>query len=124
MGGAESEVAIVPSDDLAWNVAEHARRCGAHMVLVLWLLPSSPPASGGVTAGSDTNEGDTTPRIQKSEHSHNPFDLFFGMARGGGSDGSTAQFVWGAFAQCMQMDVVLFVCLLILGILIHTLAKA
>jgi len=112
MGGPGPEMAIVPYDDLAWNVAEHARRCGVHMVLVPWLLPSFPLSSSltpGGAAGGDTNEGGTTPRIQKSEHTHNPFELFFGTARGGGRDGSAAQFVRGVFAQCAQMDVALFV---------------
>jgi len=109
--GAGAEMAIVPYNDLAWNVAEHAKRCRAQMVLVPWLLPSSPPpptSSPGAVSG-DANEGSTSSRIQKSEHiyTHNPFELLFGTGRGG--DPSAAQFVRGLFAHCVQMDVALFV---------------
>jgi hypothetical protein len=107
MGAMGAEMAIVPYDDLAWNVAEHARRCGAQMVLVPWLLPSSSPSGAGESNPNQNDKETSTPRIQK-EHTHNPFELFFGSGSLGG-DKLASQFVRGVFAQCVEMDVALFV---------------
>jgi hypothetical protein len=105
--GMGAEMAIVPYDDLAWNVAEHARRCGAQMVLVPWLLPSSSPSGAGESNPNPNEKETSTPRIQK-EHTHNPFELFFGSGSLGG-DKLASQFVRGVFAQCVETDVALFV---------------
>ncbi|KAG0693115.1 hypothetical protein DFH29DRAFT_1040944 [Suillus ampliporus] len=95
-----TSLAIMPYDDLAHNVADHAKRNASQLILLPWLLPSA----GYV----DASEGATsTQRQQKFDH--NPFEVFFGTSRGDKSASVLhSQFIRGVFGQS-ETDVALFV---------------
>ncbi|KAG0694775.1 Sodium/hydrogen exchanger family-domain-containing protein [Suillus ampliporus] len=95
-----TSLTIVPYDDLAHNVADHAKRNASQLILLPWL----PPSAGSV----DASEGATsTPRQQKFDH--NPFEVFFGTSRGDKSASVLhSQFIRGVFGQS-ETDVALFV---------------
>ncbi|TRM60507.1 Sodium/hydrogen exchanger family-domain-containing protein [Schizophyllum amplum] len=102
-------LSIVPYDDLAYRIAEHARDTGAELVMLPWLP--------GVTTGLEeahTHGGLATPRgaaTPRAAAAHiNPFDALF--KAGGGVPASSASaihatFVRGVFAQT-RVDVALF----------------
>ncbi|KAG2130746.1 Sodium/hydrogen exchanger family-domain-containing protein [Suillus clintonianus] len=88
---------IVPYDDLAYTVADHAKRNASQLVLLPWLPPS--------VSSAETSDGGT-PRREKFEH--NPFEAFFGTSRDKSASVIHSQFVRGVFAQS-ETDVALFV---------------
>ena len=112
-----STMAIVPYDDLAWTVVQHARRFGSDLVLIPWLPPTMDRDREHVASSL----GDQPPSTPMKLSSNNPFEAIFRTAQtsvsggGGGSGGSAksaammhSQFVRGVFAQA-KMDVGVFV---------------
>ncbi|KAK7025215.1 Na-H-exchanger domain-containing protein [Favolaschia claudopus] len=102
-----TSLSIVPFDDLAYSVAEHARNYSSDMIILPWLPTSSPDA----VHIHDPESQPATPGI-KAAHSNNPFDALI-KASGGGSQVKSAsalhaQFVRGVFSQA-KTDVALFV---------------
>ncbi|KAH0826161.1 hypothetical protein J3R83DRAFT_5580 [Lanmaoa asiatica] len=99
-----TSLSVVPYDDFAHSVAEHAQRHASHFILLPWLPPTVVDAPD--TAASNS----TTPKISKSDH--NPFDVLFGSVSGNKTDKSPSvthsQFVRGVFAQS-KTDVALFI---------------
>ncbi|KAH7923335.1 hypothetical protein BV22DRAFT_1169988 [Leucogyrophana mollusca] len=95
-----TSLSIVPYDDLAYSVADHAKRHGSQLVLLPWLPPSA--------ASTDANEViPVTPRA--SNVNHNPFEAFFGPRSGDKSASAIhSQFVRGVFLQA-KTDVALFI---------------
>ncbi|KAL1741415.1 Sodium/hydrogen exchanger family-domain-containing protein [Schizophyllum fasciatum] len=105
-----SALSIVPYDDLAHRIAEHARDTGAEMIMVPW-LPSVPfPAPDAEAAPlPQTPRVATTPRAVAGQF--NPFDALFksaSSAPGTSASAIHATFVRGVFAQA-RVDVALFV---------------
>ncbi|KAF8547175.1 hypothetical protein OG21DRAFT_1517598 [Imleria badia] len=103
-----TSLSVVPYDDFARKVAEHAQRHGSHLVLLPWLPPSAPTA---VDMTDTTPGGDgTTPKVTKADH--NPFDVLFGGVAGNKTDKPPSdmhsQFVRSVFAQS-KTDVALFI---------------
>ena len=99
-----TSLSVVPYDDFAHSVAEHAQRHSSHLVLLPW-LPST------ALAGVDTPDvTGTTPKVTRGDH--NPFDVLFGSVSGSKSDKSLSvthsQFVRGVFAES-KTDVALFI---------------
>jgi len=129
-------LSVVKFDDLAYNVAEHARNNGSDMIFLPWLPPLHDAPSGDEhqtpltrtptqqpIALSATPAGAVSPPAVKSPMSHNPFELLFrssnfkspvGSSAGAPVDVSNSvaithsQFVRGVFAQSTT-DVALFV---------------
>lgn len=126
-------LSIVPFDDLAYNVVEHARNYESDMILIPWLppvhdafdgpapeYPASPknksPVHQPVALPGNANNQSSS----KNPHSNNPFLLFKpSNMRVGGSEGMPSaelntvsvihsQFVRGVFSQATT-DVALFV---------------
>jgi hypothetical protein len=99
-----SALAIVPNEDMAYSVVEHARERGSEMVMLPWM-----PAVDGFASTEGTDGEVGTPA--KSPMSNNPFEALFKSAVG--FDRSTSvmhsQFVRSVFAQAKTMDVALFV---------------
>ncbi|KAG2125208.1 Sodium/hydrogen exchanger family-domain-containing protein [Suillus cothurnatus] len=92
-----TSLTIVPHDDLAYNVVDHARRNASQLILLPWLPPCA-----GTTEISDGG----TPRREKLDH--NPFEAIFGTSRDKSTSAVHSQFVRGVFAQS-ETDVALFV---------------
>ncbi|KAG2049554.1 hypothetical protein BDR06DRAFT_961357 [Suillus hirtellus] len=92
-----SSLAIVPHDDLACNVVDHARQDASQLILLPWLPPCASIA--------ETSEG-ATPRREKFDH--NPFEVIFGTSRDKSASAIHSQFVRGVFARS-DTDVALFV---------------
>ncbi|KAJ7043715.1 Sodium/hydrogen exchanger family-domain-containing protein [Mycena alexandri] len=101
-------MSIVPFDDLAHSVAEHARNNSSDMIVLPW-LPSAIHPSTEPTASPHEHELVGTPSGKAQLHSNNPFDALF---KSGNNDKSAsashAQFVRGVFSKA-STDVVLFV---------------
>ncbi|KAG8214382.1 Sodium/hydrogen exchanger family-domain-containing protein [Butyriboletus roseoflavus] len=96
-------LSVVPYDDFAHSVAEHAQRHGSHLVLLPWLLLTPPtvfdmPETG---MGGSGAKGD-----------HNPFDVLFDNVSASKTDQLPSevhsQFVRAVFAQS-KTDVALFI---------------
>lgn len=107
-----TSLSVVPYDDFAHSVAEHAQRHASHLILLPWLPPTAPtvvdtPDIGMVGSGGGDN---TAPKITKGDH--NPFDILFGNVSGSKTDKSPSvihsQFVRGVFSQS-KTDVALFI---------------
>ena len=98
-----TSLSVVPYDDFARSVAEHAQKHSSHLILLPWL----PPAAPTVVEMSDT-AGGATPKTTKPDH--NPFDVLFGS--GGKTEKSASdihsQFVRGVFAES-KTDVAVFI---------------
>jgi hypothetical protein len=92
-----TSLTIVPHDDLAYNVVDHARRNASQLILLPWL----PPCAGT----AEISDGGT-PRREKLDH--NPFEAIFGTSRDKSTSAIHSQFVRGVFAQS-ETDVALFV---------------
>ncbi|KAG1858827.1 Sodium/hydrogen exchanger family-domain-containing protein [Suillus subluteus] len=92
-----TSLTIVPYDDLAYNVVDHAKRNASQLILLPWL----PPCAGTV----ETSEG-APPRREKLDH--NPFETIFGTSRDKSASVVHSQFVRGVFAQS-ETDVAVFV---------------
>jgi hypothetical protein len=103
-----TSLSVVPYDDFAHKVAEHARRHASHLILLPWLPPTAPTVAD--TSDTSTGGGGTTPKITRNDH--NPFDVLFGGVSGSKTDKSPSnihsQFVRGVFAQS-KTDVALFI---------------
>ncbi|KAG8214380.1 Sodium/hydrogen exchanger family-domain-containing protein [Butyriboletus roseoflavus] len=102
-----TSLSVVPYDDFAHSVAEHAQRHGSHLVLLPW-LPSTAPT---VVDTPEVGMGDsTTPKTTKGDH--NPFDVLFSSVSGSKTDKPPSvihsQFVRGVFAHS-KTDVALFI---------------
>ena len=98
-----TSLSVVPYDDLAHSVAEHAQRHGSHLVLLPWLLTAAPTAVDSPETGVSGGGG---------KGDHNPFDALFGSVSGSKTDKPPSemhsQFVRGVFAQS-KTDVALFI---------------
>ncbi|KAH7915459.1 Sodium/hydrogen exchanger family-domain-containing protein [Hygrophoropsis aurantiaca] len=95
-----TSLSIVPYDDLAYNVADHAKRHASQLILLPWLPPSVAHTDGTETLP-------TTPRI--SNVTHNPFESFFGSRTADKSASAIhSHFVRGVFLQS-KTDVALFI---------------
>ncbi|KAG1720942.1 Sodium/hydrogen exchanger family-domain-containing protein [Suillus lakei] len=65
-----TSLTIVPYDDLAHNVADHAKRNASQLILLPWLPPSA------VT--TESSEG---AMLRREKLDHNPFEVIFGTSR-------------------------------------------
>lgn len=92
-----SSLAIVPHDDLACNVVDHAKQDASQLILLPWLPPCASIA--------ETSEGAT---LRREKFDHNPFEVIFGTSRDKSASAIHSQFVRGVFAQS-ETDVALFV---------------
>ena len=101
-----TSLSVVPYDDFAHSVAEHAQRHASHFILLPWVPPTAPM----IVDTSDTGAGGgTTPKITKSDQ--NPFDVLFGSVSGKTDTSPSdihSQFVRDVFAQS-KTDVALFI---------------
>ncbi|KIJ07122.1 hypothetical protein PAXINDRAFT_177714 [Paxillus involutus ATCC 200175] len=90
-----TSLSVVPYDDLAHSVADHAKRHASQLVFLSWLLPTAHSNT------MDTSElGTLTSEISKGDH--NPCEASLGNVSK--TDGSTtsaihSQFVQGVFAE-------------------------
>ncbi|PFH49513.1 hypothetical protein AMATHDRAFT_194834 [Amanita thiersii Skay4041] len=97
-------LSIVPFDDLAYNVAEHARRQGSHMIVVPWLPPQ-------VDSPEVIDAQHQTPPETTRNTTYNPFEILFRSATGPTEKSASvihSQFVRGVFMHA-KTDVALFV---------------
>jgi len=100
-----TSLSVVPYDDLAYSVADHARTSASQLILVPWLPPSVSDPSD-VTANQ--NEGATTPKATTAQMT-NPFDaLFRSTSKEKSLHAIHSQFVCGVFSQS-KADVALFI---------------
>ena len=100
-----TSLSVVPYDDFAHRVAEHARIHASHFIFLPWLPPTAPTVVD--TSDTDTGGGGATPKITK--HDQNPFDVLFGNVSADKSPSEVhSQFVRGVFAQS-KTDVALFI---------------
>ncbi|KAG8214381.1 Sodium/hydrogen exchanger family-domain-containing protein [Butyriboletus roseoflavus] len=96
-------LSVVPYDDFAHSITEHAQRHGSHLVLLPWLLLTPPTAVVAPETGTSGSgaKGD-----------YNPFDVLFSNVSGSKTDKSSSevhsQFVRAVFAQS-KTDVALFI---------------
>ncbi|KAI6156491.1 Sodium/hydrogen exchanger family-domain-containing protein [Pisolithus thermaeus] len=105
MFGEESDIpvstslAVVPYDEMAASVADHARRKASQLVLIPWLAPTS----AGGAADHDT------PPATKAESS-NPFETLFGSGSNASKSAAAlrSQFIRGVLSQS-KTDVAIFV---------------
>ncbi|KAF9240241.1 Sodium/hydrogen exchanger family-domain-containing protein [Melanogaster broomeanus] len=97
-----TSLSVVPYDDLAYSVADHAKRHASQLVLLPWL----PPAAHSNTVDSEVGVG--TPKLGKGDY--NPFEAFFGgVSRTDNSASAThSHFVRGVFAES-PTDVALYI---------------
>src|SRR5271168_81436 len=119
-------LSIVKFNDLAYNVAEHAKNHDSDMILIPWLPPvhkfeASRPLTPTVDARplvappitlNPTGATNNTASGFRSNFSHYPFDIFFRSSGVSGMPGSSggefsssisfihSQFVRGVFSQC------------------------
>ena len=95
-------LAIVPYEDMAYSVIEHARERGSEMVMLPWVT---------AVGSAEGMERDTTTLSAKSPVSNNPFEALFRSAAGFEKSASVihSQFVRGVFAQAKTTAVALFV---------------
>ncbi|KIJ17578.1 hypothetical protein PAXINDRAFT_167578 [Paxillus involutus ATCC 200175] len=98
-----TSLSVVPYDDLAQSVADHAKRHASQLVLLPWL----PPTSHSNTVDSP-ELGTVTPKI--SQANLNPFEAIFGSVSKTHKSTSAihSQFVRGVFAES-KTDVALFI---------------
>ena len=94
-------LAIVPYEDMAYSVVEHAREHGSEMVMLPWLT---------AVGGAEVEREPVTPSA-KSPMSNNPFEALFRSAAGFEKSASViqSQFVRSVFAQAKTTDVALFI---------------
>ncbi|KAI5991153.1 Sodium/hydrogen exchanger family-domain-containing protein [Pisolithus albus] len=105
MFGEESDIpvstslAVVPYDEMAASVADHARRKASQLLLVPWLAP---------TSAGDAADHDTPPGT-KAESS-NPFETLFGSGSNASKSAAAlrSQFIRGVLSQS-KTDVAIFV---------------
>lgn len=97
-----TSLSVVPFDDLAYSVADHATQHASQLILLPWLLPMSHPSAVELDAGNET------PKAFKLEQ--NPFEALFGSAAKADQSSSAnhCQFVRNVLAQC-KSDVALFI---------------
>ncbi|KAJ7782014.1 Sodium/hydrogen exchanger family-domain-containing protein [Mycena maculata] len=96
---------IVPFDDLAYSVTEHAQNSNSDMIMLPWLPMASTTEP---TLAPHEHDMPTTPRT--AAPSHNPFDVLFkaGAAHDKSASALHAHFVRGVFSKATT-DVALFV---------------
>ncbi|KZT09170.1 uncharacterized protein LAESUDRAFT_810813 [Laetiporus sulphureus 93-53] len=107
-----SSMDIVPYDNLASSVADHARQHRSQLVIIPWLpAQRSPVLTPQVTdayGDGSTSGGPVTPRAE-SAYMSNPFDTFFGGSSSTLSPSALhSQFVRSVFAEA-RTDVALFI---------------
>ena len=98
-----TSLSVVPYEDLARNVAEHAYKSGSELILVPWL-----PQTSSNKLESSTHDIPTTP---KTAHTNNPFDALFRAAhvtKDRPAHALHSQFVRSVFSQSLT-DVALFI---------------
>jgi len=99
-----TSLSIVPYDDLAHNVADHARKNASELILVPWLPPSIPNKT-------ETNMNDSLTTPKTPAQSNNPFDALFRTTHNTREKSIHAihsQFVRGVFSES-KTDVALFI---------------
>jgi hypothetical protein len=99
-----SAVSIVPYDDLAHSVADHAHLNGSDMIVLPWLPPTHNESTETVPASPVQ-----TPRA--GAHHNNPFDVLFKSSTSNAEKSASAihaHFVRGVFSRS-EVDVALFV---------------
>ncbi|KAF8840794.1 hypothetical protein BDN67DRAFT_604474 [Paxillus ammoniavirescens] len=98
-----TSLSVVPYNDLAQSVADHAKRHASQLVLLPWL----PPTSHSNTVDS-SELGTVTPKINQANL--NPFEAIFGSVSKTHKSTSAihSQFVRGVFAES-KTDVALFI---------------
>ncbi|KAJ7696562.1 Sodium/hydrogen exchanger family-domain-containing protein [Mycena rosella] len=103
-------MSIVPFDDLAYSVTEHARNSASDMIMLPWLPTTQSHPSAEPTLAPHEHEAAMTPSGKNPAHSNNPFDMLF--KAGGAQDKSAsalhAHFVRSVFSKA-STDVALFV---------------
>ncbi|KAI6030489.1 Sodium/hydrogen exchanger family-domain-containing protein [Pisolithus orientalis] len=110
MFGEESDIpvstslAVVPYDEMAASVADHARRNGSQLVLIPWLAP----IAGSTTSAMDAAVPGTLPAAKLE--SSNPFEALFGSGSKANESAAAlrSQFIRGVFSQS-RIDVAVFV---------------
>ncbi|KIO05264.1 hypothetical protein M404DRAFT_15334 [Pisolithus tinctorius Marx 270] len=110
MFGEESDIpvstslAVVPYDEMAASVADHARRHGSQLVLIPWLAP----IAGSTTSAVDAAVPGTLPAAKLE--SSNPFEALFGSGSKANESAVAlrSQFIRGVFSQS-RIDVAVFV---------------
>ncbi|KAJ7255500.1 Sodium/hydrogen exchanger family-domain-containing protein [Mycena haematopus] len=105
-------LSIVPFDDLAYSVTEHARNNSSDMIILPW-LPTASAHPNVATPTQHEHDGAQTPAAKATSsaaHSHNPLDALFKSSATHDKSASAlhAQFVRGVFSQS-STDVALFV---------------
>jgi hypothetical protein len=102
----QSALSIVPYDDMAFSVMEHARENKSDMVMLPWV-----PAVGGSGVDGISGGGEGVTPSARSPMPNNPFEALFRSAAGFEKTASMmhSQFVRSVFAQAKTTDVVLFV---------------
>jgi len=101
-----TSLAIVPFDDLAVSVVDHARNHISHLVLLPWLPPTH-----DLDHPTDPTL-DSHPPSPVHHHSNaNPFDALFGDTYSGTTPTSVvhSQFVREVFSRCPDIDVALYI---------------
>ena len=98
-----TSLSVVPYDDFARSVVEHAQRHASHLVLLPWVPPAAPTVIN--TSDTSPSGGGTTPKVD-----HNPFDVLFGAGNKPDKSSSEmhSQFVRGVFSQS-KTDVAVFI---------------
>ncbi|KAH7927084.1 hypothetical protein BV22DRAFT_1193893 [Leucogyrophana mollusca] len=92
-----SSLSIVPYDELASSVVDHAKRHDSQFILLPWLPPSATPSDAGDAPSA-------SPRASNA----NPFEMFFGWTSDKSTPAIHSQFVSSVFAQS-KTDVALFI---------------
>ncbi|KAF7370520.1 Na-H-Exchanger domain-containing protein [Mycena sanguinolenta] len=98
-------LSIVPFDDLAYSVTEHARNNDSDMVILPWLPTASSHPNVDATPALHDFSAPQTPSAAKAS-STNPFDALFKTDKS--ASALHAQFVRGVFSRS-STDVALFV---------------
>ncbi|KAJ6518902.1 Sodium/hydrogen exchanger family-domain-containing protein [Mycena sanguinolenta] len=98
-------LSIVPFDDLAYSVTEHARNNGSDMVILPWLPTASAHQNADATPAPHEHDVAQTPSAAKASSS-NPFDALFRTDKS--ASALHAHFVRGVFSRS-STDVALFV---------------
>ena len=101
-----TSLAIVPFDDLAASVVDHARNNISHLVLLPWLPPTH-----DLDSPSDPTSDSHPPGLTHHHSSTGPFDALFRATQGGAASTSVvhSQFVREVFSRCTDIDVALYI---------------
>jgi len=101
-----TSLAIVPFDDLAPSVADHAKNHLSHLVLLPWLPPTH-----DLEPLTDPTPDPQSPTPEYHHLSLSPFDALFKATHDGTTPTSAvhSQFVREVFSRCPDIDIALYV---------------